>query len=584
LAVAAWHMVPPRLVAYVQRRCMPPASSPETAPWRLPYPDDTMLRRLLPAVAALALLALPIGKCPRAAAQHATTVAISSQSLAVDDLLRRGYELEVHRRWGEALTQYEEGLRQFPDETSLERRFERARVHYDLCRRFADHSFCNTLSRLPLERGADLYAQVLRNIERFYVDVPNWKGLFDRGTNDFDVALAEPAFIARHLTRVDAAAVEAFRQELRGTLKTRIIASREDARENAAMVAQLAQQRLGISATAVMLEYLSGATNSLDPYSSFLTPDQLNEVYGQIEGNFVGLGVELKALRAGLTIVRVITGSPAEQAGVRSGDLIIAIDGRSIQDLPTDQAANLLQGQEGTTVTLNLLTVGQSPRQVAVRRERVEVPSVDHVQIVDRPRGIGYLKLTCFQKTTRRDMESALWRLNREGMKSLVIDLRGNPGGLLVSAVEVANLFVDHGVIVSTRGRSPQEDFTYTAHEEGVWRTPLVAIVDQDSASAAEIFAGAMRDHHRGTLVGVRTFGKGSVQGIFPLESSDSGLRLTTAKFYSPNGHPYSRVGVQPEVLVHRTARALDGVAAARSTEDDTTLETAVQVVRDNLR
>ncbi len=119
-------------------------------------------------------------------------------------------------------------------------------------------------------------------------------------------------------------------------------------------------------------------------------------------------------------------------------------------------------------------------------------------------------------------------------MKSLVIDLRGNPGGLLVSAVEVVDRFVDHGVIVSTRGRSAQEDFTYSAHEQGKWRMPLVVMIDQDSASAAEIFAGAIRDHHRGTIVGVRSFGKGSVQGIFPLEDSNAGVRLTTAKFYSP--------------------------------------------------
>ena len=133
-------------------------------------------------------------------------------------------------------------------------------------------------------------------------------------------------------------------------------------------------------------------------------------------------------------------------------------------------------------------------------------------------------------------------------MKSLVIDVRGNPGGLLVSAVEVADRFVDRGVIVSTRGRSAQEDFTYSAHEQGKWQMPLVVIIDQDSASAAEIFAGAIRDHHRGTIVGVRSFGKGSVQGIFPLDESNAGVRLTTAKFYSPNGRPYSRVGVEPDI------------------------------------
>ena len=262
--------------------------------------------------------------------------------------------------------------------------------------------------------------------------------------------------------------------------------------------------------------------------------------------------------------MRVISGSPAEEAGVRAGDRILAVDGQSTAQLSTDQAANLLQGADGSVVALTLAAPGQPPRQLSVRRRVVEVPSVDQVSIIDPQYGVGYFKLTCFQKTTARDLDAALWKLHREGMKSLVIDVRGNPGGLLVSAVEVVDRFVDRGIIVSTRGRIAQEDFTYSAHEQGKWQMPLVVIVDQDSASAAEIFAGAIRDHRRGTIVGVRSFGKGSVQGIFPLDESNAGMRLTTAKFYSPNGNPYSDVGVEPDVPVpaqreHVVAKPING-------------------------
>ena len=142
----------------------------------------------------------------------------------------------------------------------------------------------------------------------------------------------------------------------------------------------------------------------------------------------------------------------------------MAVDGRPVKEMPTDQAANLLQGREGTTVTLTLAAAGPGAAALTIRRQRVDVPSVDKVQMLDSREGIGYLRLTCFQKTTRRDLEAALWQLHRSGMRSLIIDLRGNPGGLLITAVEVAELFLDHGVIVSTRGRSAQEDFTYTAH------------------------------------------------------------------------------------------------------------------------
>src|SRR5690606_32701021 len=143
-----------------------------------------------------------------------------------------------------------------------------------------------------------------------------------------------------------------------------------------------------------------------------------------------------------------------------------------------------------------------------LRRQQVEVPSVDRVHIIDQDRGIGYFKITCFQKTTTRDLDAALWQLHRDGMRSLIVDLRGNPGGLLTSSVEIADKFVQDGKIVSTRGRDPREDFDYSAHRAGTWHVPLVVLIDGDSASASEIFAGAIRDHRRGAIVGERSYGK----------------------------------------------------------------------------
>ena len=215
-------------------------------------------------------------------------------------------------------------------------------------------------------------------------------------------------------------------------------------------------------------------------------------------------GSSLKVQANALTIIRVITGSPAEQAGVRAGDRIIAVDGRTTSSMSTDQAANLLQGVEGSYAALTVAGEDGQERQMNVRRRRIDVPSVDQVSVIDRENGIGYFKLNCFQKTTAHDLDAALWKLQRDGMRSLIVDVRGNPGGLLVASVEAVNRFVDHGVVVTTHGRNAQEDNTFTAHAEGIWQIPLVVIVDQDSASAAEIFAGAIHDLHRGTIVGVR--------------------------------------------------------------------------------
>ncbi len=525
--------------------------------------------------ACLAVLALLLTAA--AYAQLPTTVTISDPRGEIDELLQRGHQLEVERRWGEALAHYEDAVRQHPKEAELQRRFDAARLHYDVERRYADRSFHESVARLSTERALNLYAQVLLKIESHYVEAPRWKELLDRGTGNLRVALSEPAFLDRNVPQRDRLAAEAFQDELRRVVDPWMVVSRAEARQAVSTVARLAQQRLEINPTVVILEYLCGATNALDPYSSYLTPNQLNEVYAQIEGNFVGLGVELKARDGRLVIVGVIPRSPAEQAGVHAGDRILVVDGRSTENLSTDQAANLLQGPKGSVVNLTLAAPGQPARHVAIERRVVEVPSIDRVGIIDRQFGIGYIKLTCFQKTTARDLDAALWKLHREGMKSLVIDVRGNPGGLLMSAVEVVDRFVDSGIIVSTRGRSTAEDFTYSAHKVGKWRMPLVVIIDHDSASAAEIFAGAIRDHRRGTIVGTRSFGKGSVQGIFPLEEANCGVRLTTAKFYSPAGRPFSRVGVEPDIVVRVAARPIDGRLPKGG---DVMLNTATQTAR----
>jgi carboxyl-terminal processing protease len=548
-----------------------------------PTTDDTMRQRVYANGFRACFAALTLLFAFPAAAQLPTTITISDPRGEISDILRRGQQLEVERRWGEALAHYEDAVRQHPQETTLQQRFDVARFHYDLERRYADRSFCESVERLSPNKALDLYNQVLLKIESHYVEMPHWKELVNRGTSNLDVALTEATFIDRNVPQKNRLAIESFRRELPGVIGARVINNRADAREAVAAAAQLAQQRLEIAPSAVMLEYLCGATNALDPYSAYLTPNQLNEVYAQIEGNFVGLGVELKAQDGALVIVRVITGSPAEQAGVLANDRILSVDGQSTATLSTDQAANLLQGADGSLVALTLAAPGQQPRQLNVRRRVVDVPSIDQARIIDKQNGVGYFKLTCFQKTTARDLDVALWKLHREGMKSLIIDVRGNPGGLLISSVEVVDRFVDRGVIVSTHGRIAQEDYTYSAHEQqGKWRMPLVVIIDQDSASAAEIFAGAIRDHNRGKIVGVKSFGKGSVQGIFPIEDSNAGLRLTTAKFYSPKGHPYSRVGVEPDfpvTQVRTTAKPIDGKLPAVEDAKDAMLSTALQTV-----
>jgi len=525
---------------------------------------------------------------PPVSAQSAPAVsaaATAPETTNLGDIFDRGHTLESDRRWGEALTLYEDALRQFPTDRKLEQRLRLSRIHYDLGRRYNDRSFRDSLAALSARQAQELYGEVLLKIQSHYVDAPDWRQLAEHGTVGLELALADPLFAETNLRDIPAARISHFRRQLRDLLGRQDLNSRNAVQNLAATVARLARGQIGLPEAVVVMEYTCGATNSLDSYSTFLTAGQLNEVYSQIEGNFVGLGIELKAADGALQIVKVITGSPAERGGIQQGDKITMVDGQSTAEFSTDQAANLLQGREGSVADVTVVTPGRAPRQLHIRREHVEVPSIDDARIVDSTFGIGYLKLTCFQKTTTRDLNDALWKLHGVGMKSLIIDLRGNPGGLLTTAVDVVDKFVDRGVIVSTRGRSRQEDASYSARESGTWRVPLVVLIDGDSASASEIFAGAIRDHRRGTIVGERSYGKGSVQGIFPLGQANAGLRLTTAKFYSPKGKPFSGVGVVPDVVVpHRVARVdLDEAQPTATNDADDALDAAVRAARQEL-
>ncbi|MFA8019710.1 S41 family peptidase [Bremerella cremea] len=474
---------------------------------------------------------------------------------AVREVLANGEQLERQGRWGEALTFYEDALRLHGFDSSVQRKANLARLHYDVGRRYTDQSFVRSVQTMTRDDALRLYDEVLKKIQASYVDSPRWNEVSREGVKQLDVALKEEIFSRKNLQNVDRNRIEQVRRLLNENVNWQGVTTPQQAVETANYAAELMWQNLGVSPTATILEFACGTAASLDPYTSFLTQDQLTEVYSQIEGNFVGLGVELKADEGNLLIVHAIDGSPAHQAGIRSGDRIVAVEGQQTEIISTEKAADMLKGPIGSSVRVTILSPGQPARDLQVRRDRVEVPSVDNIHIMDHESKIGYLKITSFQKNTPADLSSALWKLHRDGMRALVIDLRGNPGGLLTASVDMVDLFVEQGTIVSTRGRNAREDFDYTAHMPGTWRVPLVVLIDSNSASASEIFAGAIRDHRRGTVVGQRSYGKGSVQGIFPLATGGTGLRLTTAKFFSPSGRAISRNGVTPDVSVRIAAK-----------------------------
>ncbi len=295
---------------------------------------------------------------------------------------------------------------------------------------------------------------------------------------------------------------------------------------------------------------LKGMLATLDPYSQFLDPDSYNELKIDTEGQFGGLGIEITIKDDLLTIISPIDDTPAFKAGLKPGDRIVKIDGQLTRGITLLDAVKKLRGKSGTQVTLTVLREGDNElKDVALTRDIIKIQSVREAKVLEDH--IGYVRVSDFRENTNKDLENALNKLKDEKIDSLIVDLRNNPGGLLDVSVTVSELFLERQqLIVSTKGRLRSQNLEFRSRRDGVARDfPLVVLVNEGSASASEIFAGAMQDHRRGIILGMKTHGKASVQTIFPLKDG-SALRLTTSKYFTPAGRSIHGHGIDPDVQV----------------------------------
>lgn len=284
-------------------------------------------------------------------------------------------------------------------------------------------------------------------------------------------------------------------------------------------------------------------------------------------------------------LVNVLLNSPAEEGGLRPDDYIVAIDGVNCRDMTTDEAATLLRGTGGSEVALTFESPDGRQQTARLTRRRVKILSVTRVMMLDPETGIGYIRMEGFQDSTAEELDQALNRLERQGMRALIWDLRGNPGGLLETAAAVLDRFLDTGVLVTTRGRAPEQNQVFRANGYHTRRYPLALIIDENSASASEIVAGAIRDHRRGVIVGRPSYGKWSVQSIIHLPGQ-TGLKLTTAKFYSPDDHNYGGRGMEPDVQVPRPQDVRTSFYRGRTVDDiraDLDVARALEVLANRL-
>ena len=305
---------------------------------------------------------------------------------------------------------------------------------------------------------------------------------------------------------------------------------------------------------------IRGMVSSLDPYSAYLDGEEYDEIKISSSGEYSGVGIEVSMEDDQVVVVAPFDGSPAAQAGIRSGDVIVTIDGIPVNTTTLADTIGRMRGKEGTLVKIGIARDGVAePLLFTLKRSRVELHSV-RSELIEP--GFGYVRIAQFSETTAKELQAALGALrlrNKGSLRGLVLDLRDNPGGVLEAAVSVADAFLDGGVIVTAKGRTAESKFEMDAMPgDDLSGAPIVILVNGGSASAAEIVAGALKDNHRAILMGRQTFGKGSVQTVMPL-SEDRALKLTTSLYYTPSGVSINHRGIAPDIELERDLKVPAG-------------------------
>jgi carboxyl-terminal processing protease len=294
---------------------------------------------------------------------------------------------------------------------------------------------------------------------------------------------------------------------------------------------------------------IDGMLASLDPHSSYLNPDDFKDMQAQTQGEYGGLGIEVTAQDGFVKVVAPMDGTPASRAGIKPADFLTAIDGKSIVGLPLNDAVKQMRGQVGSAITVTIVRENVEPFDVTLTREVIR-PEVVKTKVIG---DVGYVRITTFNEQTTKALDKALETVRRDvkGMKGLVIDLRSNPGGLLDASIDVSSRFLNGGEVVSTRGRRESDVERYNARRVSRFpNLPVVVLINEGSASAAEIVAGALQDRGRAVVLGMTSFGKGSVQTVIPLGPNKGAMRLTTSRYYTPSGKSIQGAGIEPDFEV----------------------------------
>lgn len=322
---------------------------------------------------------------------------------------------------------------------------------------------------------------------------------------------------------------------------------------------------------------IKGMLKELDPHSSYLPAKALEELNDASLGRYSGIGIDVQARDGRIVVNAIINESPADQAGINPGDVITSINGKPVKGRPLQEAMDELLGQPDTHVVLRVMPPDGQEREVEIKRQYIKIPTLSFELLNE---SFGYFKMTQFHQDSAAGFQQSLDSIKSDGiqMDALIIDLRGNPGGVLRQAVAMADGFLDDGVIVSTRGRNSTMQLEFRA-EAGQWLPgiPLMILVDHSTASASEVLAGALQDNERAVIAGERTFGKGSVQSVLPLRNG-AGIKLTTARYYTPSGRSIQASGIEPDVVIDWDSAASLEEEKLREADLDRHLESEAEI------
>ncbi len=465
-------------------------------------------------------------------------------------------ELERSGQWERACEVYVRLLAEDRQQPELRERLRLCVRHLHQVRRHRDPVYRGRVKDLAVTQALTAYVEVLDKLHTQYADrdkVP-FDRLYHNGLEEFRLALSDPTFRQEYLAGVEPNAVATLRDRLRDEWAGRTVGDTRDARVVARDLAWDAQKLTGLNPALVVMELACGACNGLDEYTVFLTPGQPLDDPAALSGELVSYGLLLNWKDRQLVIDRIIPGTWAATLGLQPGDRVVRIGRMAVERTAPEVVAERLRSEShgiteltvqpaGSVLSRSITLPGYAPSVIEAQMERD---------------GIGYIRLASFQKTTPQEMESALLSLRSQGLRVLVLDLRGNPGGLFTAAVQVAERFLTSGIIVTTQGQVAEWNRFFPVRKAlAAIDVPMVLLVDGDTASAAEVVAGALKDHQRALLIGQTTYGKGSIQSLVTLQTG-GGIRLTLARFYSPSGRPFAGVGVTPDLIEPRRDPAKD--------------------------